>query len=269
MGVSIHNLQTGERVEVNGDAEFRTASTIKVAVMGTVFEELTSPTGMFRSYYDTRKYDPATSTGGAGFVRNFVPGTPVELKELLHFMITVSDNTATNMLVDWLGGAPRVNRWLEDRGLSRTRLLAMVGGRIKYDPALNGKWGLGVTTPNEMRRLLEMIHAGRAVASTTATEEMLRILGHQYFDDLIAGETPPAVWVGSKSGAVNDSRSDNAIVASPGGTYVISVYTDRNEDRRWTKENEGEASIRKVARETWRHFNPDSRWQRPAGAGDL
>ncbi|MBX7247117.1 MAG: class A beta-lactamase-related serine hydrolase [Candidatus Sumerlaeaceae bacterium] len=268
MGVSLKNLGTGESVEINADEEFPTASTIKLAVLCTVFDEMTSPTGRFPDYYLTRKYDEATSVGGAGFVKQFRNGTNVELKELVHFMITVSDNVATNMLVEWLGGLDSVNAWLGAHGFKATRMLATIGGKLVWNKELKDKWGIGVTTPNEMRRLMEMIKTGKA-GSTTATDEMLRVLGHQYFDDGIAGEVPPGAWVGSKSGALNETRSDNAIVCSPGGTYVLSVYTKGNADKRWTSENEAENAIRAISRIVYRHYNPKTTWSRPAGAGRL
>lgn len=263
-GISLKNLDTGEEFSVNGNEPFPTASTIKLAVMATVFEQLSSGSGAFKSYYDTVVYDGTTSASGAGFIRNFAPGTKVELKELLHFMITVSDNTATNMLVEWTGGLESVNGWLAQHGFETTRMNATVGSRHIASRQLRDKWGLGVTTPDEMRRLMEMIATGRAGVTST-TDEMLRLLGHQYFDDLIASQVPPMVWIGSKSGAVNESRSDVAIVASPGGTYVLSVYTKENTDRRWSRDNEGEETIRRVSRAVWQHYNPTSSWSPPAG----
>ena len=88
----------------------------------------------------------------------------------------------------------------------------------------------------------------------------MRVLGHQYFDDDVASQVPPTVWVGSKSGAVNQSRSDVAIVASPGGTLVMAIYTDNNVDQRWEDDNAGEVSIRKVASVVFRHYNPKVEW---------
>lgn len=261
MGLSVVNEETGETFEVNADAEFVTASTIKLGVLGTAFDLLTSPAATtFKGYYDTMVYDGSTSAGGAGFIRNFKLGTRVELKELVHFMITASDNTGTNMLTKWVGGPQAVNNWLASKGFARTRMNATIGGGQVADQALREKWGLGVTTPAEMRRLMEIFYQGEAVASTTASEEILRVLGHQYFDDDIASQVPPTVWVGSKSGAVNQSRSDVAIVASPGGTLVMAIYTDNNRDQRWVDDNAGEVSIRKVAREVFRHYNPKVQW---------
>lgn len=268
MGISLKNLDTGEKLSINGDVEFPTASTIKLGVMCTVFDELSSATGKFNSYYMTKVYDESTSTGGAGFIQNFKKGRKVELKELLHFMITASDNTATNMLVEWLGGLQPVNDWLANHGFVKTRMFATIGGRIVWDRAMKNQWGIGRTTPNEMARLLEMLRLGRA-GTTSATDEMLRLLGHQYFDGDIPAGVPPWVWVGSKSGAVNDSRSDNAIVASPGGTYVLSVYTKDNTDHRWDWQNEAEQNITKVSATVFHHYNPKIKWMRPAGTERL
>jgi beta-lactamase class A len=268
MGLSVKNLDTGEQCDVNGNMEFPTASTIKLAVMCTVFDLLSSPTSSFNNYYATRVYDEATSVGGAGFIRSFKNRTPVELKEALHFMVTVSDNTATNMLVEWIGGLQPVNDWLIAHGFEKTRMLATIGGKLVWNPELRGKWGIGVTTPNEMRRLLEMIRTERA-GTTSATNEMMRLMGHQYFDGGIPSEVPPWVWVGSKSGALDSSRSDNAIVSSPGGTYVLSVYTAENSDHQWNSDNEGDRNIQAVSRVVWKHFNPNYKWSKPAGVDKL
>lgn len=263
MGLSLKNLDSGEEFDVNGDEVFPTASTIKLTVMCTVFDELTKPNGKFKDYYETRTYDAATSTGGAGFVQNYRDGTKIELKELLHFMITVSDNIATNMVVEWVG-IDTINNWLISHGFKTTRMLATIGGRISWNNELRRKWGIGITTPNEMRRLLSMIRKGEA-GTTSGTDEMMRLMGHQYFDGDIAAGVPPYTWVGSKSGSVNDSRSDNAIVSSPGGTYVLSVYTKDNEDHGWKYDNEGDRNIRAVSRAVWRHYNPNSKWEPAPG----
>lgn len=265
MGISLRNLKTGEEISINGSEPFPTASTIKLAVMVAAFDRLSSGKGPFKDYFDTYVYDGSTSASGSGFLRQFKTGTKVELKELLHFMITVSDNTATNMLVEWMGGLEPVNGWLEDHGFKVTRMASTVGGGIIADPEMRREWGLGVTTPDEMRRLMEMIVNGEA-GTAAATDEMLRLLGHQYFDNGIASQVPPTVWVGSKSGSVSASRSDVGVVASPGGTYVLSVYTKGNQDRSWGRTNEAEMAIQAVSRKVWEYFNPDSDWRRPSGA---
>jgi beta-lactamase class A len=214
-------------------------------------------------YYDTRIYEPVDKRGGAGFIQNYKEGTKLELKELLHLMITVSDNTATAMMIRWLG-AMTVNAWLESHGLKTTRLLSQLPDSETELRKQAEQWGLGVTTPNEMRTLMEMIGDGRA-GTAAACDEMHRILNHQYFDDLIAGQIPARVAVASKSGAVNQSRSDVALVHSPSGDYVLAVYTRENQDQRWTKDNEAEQAIRAISRAVWHHYHPKDKWNPPPG----
>jgi beta-lactamase class A len=264
-GISVRNLDTGEVLEVNANAAFPTASTIKVPVMATALSMLGQPGSPLQDYYDSQTLDVASSATGAGFLQNYQPGRKVEVKELIHLMITVSDNWATNQLTAWIGGPAAVNQWLEKHGFRVLRMNATIGGRLVGDPGLRRDWGIGVTSPCEMRRLFEMIALGKA-GSTSSTDEMLRILGNQYWDDLIQAEHPPMVWSGTKSGALNSSRSDAGIVASPGGRYAIAIFTAENADTRWTKENEAEIAIRAAAKIVWRHFNPDSDYTRPPGS---
>lgn len=264
MGIYCRHLGSGEIYQVNSDVPFPSASTIKVAVMCTALDLLARGEGPFESYYDTKKYDSSTSTGGSGLIRHFKNGAPVELKEMIHLMITISDNIATNMICDWMG-LEEVNEWLSRAGFKETRMFSTVGGGKVYDSEGRETWGLGRTTPREMANLMASIASGRA-GTTSTTDEMLRVLGNQYFDASIPAVIPPTVYVGSKSGALNRSRSDAAIVAGPTGTYVLAVFTKDNKDTSWKNDNKAEAAIAEVSSVVWRHFNPESEWTQPKGA---
>lgn len=260
LGYSLHNLKTGDRIDRRGDEPFPTASTIKLSILCTAFEK--QQKGEV-GYYDRRQITKEDLRGGAGFLQFYKPDSKVELKELLHFMITVSDNTATAMLIRWLT-AMEVNRWLESRGFKTTRLLSQLPEGETALRELQKTWGLGVTTPNEIRTLMEMVVDGRA-GTPAACDEMHRLLNHQYFDADIASQIPPSVCVGSKSGAIDESRSDVAVVHAPAGTYLLAVYTKEAKDQRWTYGNEGEAAIRAISRAAFRHYNPKEKWTPPPG----
>ena len=111
---------------------------------------------------------------------------------------------------------------------------------------------------------MEMIGDGRA-GTPAACDEMHRILNHQYFDDLIPGQIPPRVAIASKSGAIDASRSDVALVHSPSGDYVLAVYTKEAVDQQWTRQNEGEQAIRAISRAVWKHYHPRDKWSPPPG----
>ncbi len=258
MGYAIHFRRRDEWVLRSADEPFPTASTIKLAILCTAMEKIDK--GELK-YSDTREYTEEMKRGGAGFIQNYKPGTKLELKELLHLMITVSDNTATAMMIRWLG-AMEINGWLERHGLKSTRILSQLPPEETELKKLADKWGLGVTTPREMVMLLEQI-AGDKAASQTACDEMQRILSHQYFNDLIAKQCPPWVSVASKSGAVNQSRSDVALVHSPAGDITIAVFTKDNVDQSWTDTNEAEVAIKKISAAVWKFYNPKVRWTQP------
>jgi beta-lactamase class A len=214
-------------------------------------------------YYDTRVYEASEKRGGSGLIQNYKEGTKLELKELLHLMITVSDNSATAMMIKWLGPMT-VNGWLDAHGLKKTRLLRDLPESETELRKLAEQWGLGVTTPTEMRELMEMVGDGRA-GTAAACDEMHRILTHSYFDHLIPSQIPPRITVATKFGALTQSRSDVALVHSPSGDYVLSVFTKENEDQRWVRDNEAEQAIRAISRAVWKHYHPKDKWIPPAG----
>jgi len=269
LGYSLHHLRTGDRLERRGDEKFPTASTIKLAMLCTAMEK--QQKGEI-DYYQTRRLNKEDASEGTGFMRHYREGTRVKLKEMLHLMITASDNTATDMLGQWLGTEP-INGWLDRRGFKVTRLLIPwpIQGSFKEDFAARSKlwepfkqWGMGVTTPHEMGELMEMIVDGRA-GTAAACDEMHRILNHQYFDDGIAGQIPPWVAVASKSGIEARSRSDVAMVHSPSGDYCLAIYTREARDTSVKRENEQDSAIRAISRAVWRHYHPQIRWTPPAG----
>jgi beta-lactamase class A len=222
-------------------------------------------------YYERRALTPEDlNDGGTGFMKYFKEGTQPTLKEILHLMVTASDNVATNLLGRWIG-QKAVNDWMDRHGLKTTRLLVPwpdVKAGLESDPALRGeveRWGMGVSTPDEMCRLMVLIAQGQA-GTPAACDEMRRILSHQYYDEGIASQIPPWVSVASKSGIMERSRSDVALVRSASGDYVLAVYTDGAQDTRLTVDNEQLQAIRAISRAVWRHYHPgEQRWSPPAG----
>jgi beta-lactamase class A len=177
------------------------------------------------------------------------------------------------MLGQWIG-TDAINGWLDRHGLIQTRLLVPFPyqGSFEEAQAKGGKdwdllkvWGIGATTPNEMRTLMEMILDGRA-GTAAACEEMQRILGHQYYDDGIASQVPPWVSVASKHGSEDTTRSDVAIVHSPSGDYVLAIYTKEAKETGVKWDNEQDTAIRAIARAVWRYYQPRIKWSPAPGS---
>lgn len=263
MGLYYAKLDGSETIGINDQVPFETASTIKTAVMVAAFDLLNAGTGPFKSYYDTRTYTTSATAGGSGLLQNYKDNTRVELKELIHLMMTVSDNVATNMLCEWMG-LDAINQWLIRHDFEQTRIFSTIGGKQVWSPEGRAEWGLGRTTPAEMGRLMTMIAEGKA-GSPAATDEMLRVLSHQYFDATIPAGLPPTTWVGSKTGSLNRSRSDCAIIHGSDGLYVLVIFTKNNADTSWSYGNEAQATIRRISNLIWNHLHPQRPYTPPAG----
>ncbi len=266
LGYSLHfRGKPDERIELRGDETFPTASTIKTAIMCEALHQVEQGKVGWNDDIEVQPLMEDRQAGG--FAYYFKEGTKLPLCQWVHLMITVSDNTATMLLREHLG-QKNVNDWLESKGFKVTRLLnGKKCDELGLRP-LQQKWGLGMTTPNEMLRLMELIVDGKA-GSKASCDRMLRILTHQYWDNAILCSVPPDVHAGAKSGALNRSRSDVAVVNSPGGQYVLTIYTKEQQDTSWSHNNEGDVAIRTLAEMVWKHYNPRHPWKSPEGCDKL
>ena len=265
LGYSLHHLTKNESLDRLGDEMFPTDSSIKAAIMCAGMEKVER--GEI-GYFDLRPLLKEDQTGGSGFFKNYKAGAEIEFKEAMHQMITVSDNTATLMLMRWVGGTEVINDWLNRHGFKTTRLLYPwpISEAIQkdeaalqklFEPAM--KWTMGVSTPNEMRTLMEMIVSGDA-GTPASSDEMHRLLNHQYHDSGISSEIPPSVVVASKSGKSDHSQSDMAVVHSPSGTYALTIFIKEEDEV-----NQRRQAIRAISRAVWRYYHPNDKWEPPAG----
>ena len=270
LGYSLHHLKKNESLDRFGDEMFPTDSMIKAAIMCAAMEKVER--GEI-GYHDIRPLLKEDQTGGSGFFKNYKAGAEIEFKEAMHQMITVSDNAATLMLIRWVGGTDVVNNWIDRHGLKTTRLLYPwpisealqrdeAALKKLFEPAMN--WTMGVSTPNEMRTLMEMIVSGKA-GTPAASDEMHRLLNHQYKDEGIASQIPPWVMVASKGGRSDKSQSDLALVHSPSGAYALAVFIKESNDKRSGLQNERTQAIRAISRAVWRYYHLNDKWEPPAG----
>ncbi len=269
IGYSLHHLKKGDLLERFGNEKFPTGSTIKLAMLCTAMEK--QQNGEI-SYDDQRPLTEDARSYGTGLIQNYRSGTNIKLRDLLYLLVAHSDNSASIILGQWLG-AESVNNWLDRHGLKNTRLLIPFpfSGTSEQDISARPQrweqfrqWGMGVSTPNEMRMLMEMIADGRA-GTLAATDEMLRIMTRQYYDDGIASQVPPWISVASKHGTESKSRSDVAIIYSSSGTYVLAIYTKDAQDIAFKWDNEQAAAIRAISHAVWRYYHPSDTWSPPSG----
>lgn len=264
LGYSLHfRGKPEEKISRNGDEPFPTASTIKTVIMCEVMHQVEQ--GKLK-WSDMLEVQPLDNREEGGPTYYFKDGTKIPLDQWLHYMITMSDNTATIRLRQAVG-QKNVNDWLAAHGFQTTKLL---NGEQRDELGLRPlqrQYGLGMTTPNEMLRLIEMIRDNKA-GSPASCDRMMRLLSHQYWDDGTAGQVPPG-HCANKTGAIDGCRSDVAIVVAPRGEFALTIYTKNQADESWTKDNEGNVAIRTLAAMVWRHYDPKKTWTPPDGAVNL
>lgn len=252
LGVWGRDLETGEELAVRPDEVFGTASTIKLPVMYEVFRQA----GLGRlSLDEVLTLDRSNMVTGSGVLKELDEGHRVSLREAVMLMIIVSDNSATNLCIDRVGGWDAVNAGMDGLGLRRTRLHKKV---FIPNPQAMGP-GLGATTPREIGTLMERI-ARRDILTPAACDQMLDILGRQQlkeplirnieeFDNDDAPPEGPAPYaLASKSGAVEGIRNEVGLFTTPRGRYVLSIYTNDSKDTRFHANNEGIVLIGRVSR---------------------
>jgi beta-lactamase class A len=183
-------------------------------------------------------------------------GEKIGLHKVMMLMLTTSDNTASLWLQSLAGSGTRINEILDSLGMIYTRVNSRTPGR----EANRQQYGWGQTTPREMGTLMEKIYRGEAI-SKKAGEKMIRLLGRNYNDEQAIAEIPPYIFVASKNGCVNASRSEILLVMAPHGPYIFSVTTKNLQDQSWDNSNEAWVLTRRLSALCWNYFEPRSRWK--------
>jgi beta-lactamase class A len=267
VGLAARHLESGESLEWRAGEPFGTASTIKVAVHAAVLRRARA--GTF-GLADPVTVGDGDLTGGSGVLSVLRPGLRCTVSDLCTLMIVVSDNTATNMLIDLCGGVSAINEDLAALGFPGIRLSRRIsmapppltagprspegeGGRAQPAPAPSGP--LAAVAPAEFCRLMAELHAG-AVVDAEASAEIVRVLRYQHHQALfpraylsIANPfDPPSQGtpaLAHKTGYVGGCRTEAGLLFLPdgGGTVAYAVAADGLADQTMTALAEGDKTL--------------------------
>jgi beta-lactamase class A len=184
-GIYIKCIETGETIALNADQQMDTMSVIKVPLMAEAFRQIEA--GKFK-LTDRVTYTAESRRPGTGVIRSLDPGAQLTIKDLLTLMIIVSDNTATDLIYDKVGGIEPVNKLMDEWGLKSIRAtgtadvwfkaLQAAGGAEKFHQEARTPFGL--SSPRDMGKLLEMLEKGEAV-SKGASDQMLQMMRGQLY----------------------------------------------------------------------------------------
>ena len=240
VGYTVHNLDTGERLERRGDETFPTASLIKVSVLVTVYDLVEKGTLGLDDPLTVLKID---KVGDSGLLQFMHDNSTITVHDAAWLMTTISDNTATNLLLDRII-IRRVWDKMEKLGLMHTKVHSksfLRSASVAMDSSV--KYGLGVTTPNEMARLFALLAEGKAV-SPKADSAMLDILAHnENFDKLqrfVVGLDVP-----HKTGETNQVRTECGLFPLQ-SRVAYCVLTKENKDERYMIDNEAHVMMARM-----------------------
>jgi beta-lactamase class A len=239
-GYTISNLDTGERLSARGDETFPTASLIKVPILVTLYDLAEKKQLSLDDPLTVLKID---QVGGSGVLQHMHPGMSLSVHDAASLMIVLSDNTATNLLLDRII-IRRVWQKMEALGLPHSKVHSKTFLRmssVAMDSSV--KYGLGVSTPNEMARLFELLAEGKAV-SPAADSAMLDLLENNADGELMQ-RTINGMKVPHKTGATDSVRTECALFRLQ-SRVVACGFTKENTDIRWVVDNEAQVTLGKV-----------------------
>ena len=240
LGYSVINLDTGERLSSRGDETFSTASLVKVPILVTLYDLASQ--GML-SLDDPLTVLKIDQVPGSGILQFMHPRMTLSVRDAAVLMIVLSDNTATNLLLDRVV-IRRVWDKMEKLGLPHTKVHSKTFLRISsvaMDSSV--KYGLGVSTPNEMAHLFELLAQGKAV-NPAADSAMLDILSNNADGELMQRNID-SLRVPHKTGATDSVRTECALF--PLQSRVVACgFTKQNRDTRYVVDNEAQVSLGKL-----------------------
>ena len=240
VGYSVRNVDTGERLELRGDEPFPTASLIKVTLLVTLFDMIEKGDIALDDRIRVLKVDKVP---GSGILQYLHDGHEITVRDAAWLMSTISDNTATNLLIDKVS-IRRSWQKMEALGLPRSKLHSKSFLRItSVAMDSSAKYGLGVTTPSEMARLFELLAQGKAV-SATADSTMLDMLEHNTNGELLARHVA-GVRIAHKDGATDQVRTNCGLFRLQ-SRVAVCVLTKENRDTRWVVDNEAQVLIARM-----------------------
>jgi beta-lactamase class A len=242
MGYAIKDLTTGETFLRLPDTVFPQASSIKLTILLELLRQaqegklsLDEKHTLRRSEMTVGDTEPILTQLGDGTVS-------MTLRDLAVFMVVLSDNTATNILIDRLG-MDNINSGVMRVGLKETKLRRHM---IDLDAARKGDEN--VSTPREMMTLLEKIRAGQALDAAHTKEyfDLLKLPKESLFHKALPEDAP----IADKPGALEAVRCDTGLIDIPGHPFIMSVATTY-----LARDEEGERAVQEVARLAYEHFN--------------
>lgn len=245
-GLFLVDLDSGAYVNLNGTRRFASASMIKVPILVAFFQDVDAGKIRFNDLFTMQEEDVA---GGSGDMQFDDVGSEYSAIDVATMMITISDNTATNILIRELGGAEALNQRFQSWGMSGTQVRNLL-------PDLAGT---NTTTPRELVELMVFVSQGDLI-SLRSRDRLLEIMRGTVTDTLLPAGIAPDATIAHKTGDIGSLVGDVGIIDMPDGKrYAIAAMVQRphNDDR-------AQELIRQMSRTVYDYLEDPQQFQ-PSG----
>jgi beta-lactamase class A len=240
MGVALLDLSDGHKLLLRADDVYAQASSIKICVLAELYRQAQQGKLRLTDFYTVNASDLVQDSDIMG---GLTPGvTRLTLRDLATMMVAVSDNSATNVLIDRVG-MENVNALMSSLGLAHTRLR-----RKMMDLKAASEGRENISTPAEMMALLEALYRG-SVLNKALTDDFFKLLA-THKDSWIPRDLPEDLKVADKPGALEGVRVDSGVIFVHGRPYILSVMTTY-----LLRERAGEEAISRISLAAWQLFD--------------
>jgi len=240
MGVAIIDLTDGHKYLLHANDVYPQASSIKICVLAELYRQAQQGKLKLTDMYTVNAADLVQDSDIMG---GLTPGvTQITLRDLATMMVAVSDNSATNVLIDRVC-MDNVNVFLTSQGLRDTRLR-----RKMMDLKAAGEGRENISTPNEMAKLLQALYHGK-ILNKEMTNDFFKVLA-THKDSWIPRNLPDDLKIADKPGALEGVRNDSGIIFVDKRPYVLCVMTTY-----LRRERDGEEAISNISLAAWRMFD--------------
>ncbi len=240
MGIAIVDLTDGHKYLLHANDVFPQASSIKICVLAELYRQAQQGKLKLTDLYTVNAADLVQDSDIMG---GLTPGvTRITLRDLATMMVAVSDNSATNVLIDRVG-MDNVNAFLTAQGLRDTRLR-----RKMMDVRAAAEGRENISTPNEMSSLLEALYRGQ-ILNKEMTDDFFKVLS-THKDSFIPRDLPDDLKIANKPGELEGVRNDSGVIFVEKRPYILCVMTTYLH-----RERDGEEAISNISLAAWRMFD--------------
>ncbi|WP_266202674.1 serine hydrolase [Pontibacter kalidii] len=238
-GLVAVDLTSGDTFSFNPDVVFPQASAIKIPILMNVYQQ--AHEGRF-SLSDIKKVSPADVVGGTGILKDLKTIPSTSIYDLGVLMITLSDNTATNSLID-LVSMKEVNAMLRSLGAKQTLVQ-----RKMINAAASGRGEENLSTPADAARILQLFYKGEFIDKATSEEIMSILKRTDRQTSRLAAGLPEAVPIAFKPGVLNGVSTEWALVLLPERPYAVAVMES------YKVKGQSEDTVEQLSEVLYRYF---------------